>query len=219
MTVVGELWGGPSVDDFDVVVVGSGPAGCSAAIMLGRNGLQVALLEAHRDANHYKRLCTHSIRSSALPTHPPARSGQRLRRDRRRAPAREGMDEVRLDSRTGQGDKSMGTTFDGMILDPLLRATAAATPGVELMLGARVRELTRSGGRINGVVADVEGTQRRIGGHAGGRRRRLFIENRRPGRTSREPPRPNSRFAYQATYRNVKAPTAGQVGSGTGSLT
>ena len=55
-------------DDFDVIVVGSGPAGCTAAIMLGRNGLRVALLEAHRDVNHYKRLCTHSIRSSALPT-------------------------------------------------------------------------------------------------------------------------------------------------------
>jgi choline dehydrogenase-like flavoprotein len=55
-------------DTFDVVVVGSGPAGCAAAIRLGREGLTVALLEAHRDVNYYKRLCTHSMRSSELPT-------------------------------------------------------------------------------------------------------------------------------------------------------
>jgi flavin-dependent dehydrogenase len=54
-------------DMFDVVVVGSGPAGCAAAMLLGREGLTVALLEAHRDVNHYKRLCTHSMRSSVLP--------------------------------------------------------------------------------------------------------------------------------------------------------
>ena len=55
-------------DTFDVVLVGSGPAGCAAAILLGREGLKVALLEAHRDASYYKRLCTHSMRSSMLPT-------------------------------------------------------------------------------------------------------------------------------------------------------
>ena len=52
----------------DVVVVGSGPAGCTAAILLGRAGLSVALLEAHKDPAHYKGLCTHSIRSATLPT-------------------------------------------------------------------------------------------------------------------------------------------------------
>ena len=55
-------------DTYDVVVVGSGPAGCTAAIFFGRKGLRVALRESHRDPNFYKRLCTHSIRSSAVPT-------------------------------------------------------------------------------------------------------------------------------------------------------
>ncbi len=109
--------------------------------MLGRNGLQVALLEAHRDANHYKRLCTHSIRSSALPTI-------------RRLGLDSALDEIgavrqheKAWTRYGWIHEPVKETDHGynirrMILDPLLRATAAATPGVELMMGARVRELT-----------------------------------------------------------------------------
>ena len=149
-------------DDFDVIVVGSGPAGCTAAIMLGRSGLRVGLLEAHRDVNHYKRLCTHSIRSSALPT--IRRLGLDTTFDElggvhqhEKAWTRFGWAHERVK------EQEHGYNIRRVTLDPFMRATAAATPGVELMLGARVRELTRSGGRINGVVADVEGTQRRIG--------------------------------------------------------
>jgi flavin-dependent dehydrogenase len=146
-------------DDFDVVVVGSGPAGCTAAIMFGRYGLRVALLEAHRDANHYKRLCTHSIRSSALPTI------RRLDLDS----AFDELGAVRHYEKawTRYGwihevkDTDHGYNIRRVTLDPFLRATAAATPGVELMLGARVRELTRTGGRVS--VSSLMSTERNGG--------------------------------------------------------
>ena len=55
-------------EKYDVIVVGASIAGCTAATFLARDGLKVALVEAHRDMDMYKRLCTHFIQSSATPT-------------------------------------------------------------------------------------------------------------------------------------------------------
>jgi 2-polyprenyl-6-methoxyphenol hydroxylase-like FAD-dependent oxidoreductase len=140
-------------------------AGCAAAMLLGREGLKVALLEAHRDVNHYKRLCTHSMRTSVLPT---------LRRL--------GLDEVFEDRGAVRQHEDTWTQYGWIrgvrpdwlpshgynvsrrVMDPIMRTTAAAVPGVELMLGARVTDLTfdRSG-RVDGVVASIDGSTRRIG--------------------------------------------------------
>jgi flavin-dependent dehydrogenase len=194
-------------DTFDVVLVGSGPAGCAAAILLGREGLKVALLEAHRDASYYKRLCTHSMRSSMLPT---------LRRL--------GLDEL-LEERGAvrQHERvwtqygwirearpewlpSHGYNVSRRVTDPLMRTTAAATPGVELMLGARVTDLTfdRSG-RVDGVAADINGSARRIGAKlvigADGYSSKVAQLASLPGKSW-----PNNRFVYFAEYRNVTVP-------------
>jgi 2-polyprenyl-6-methoxyphenol hydroxylase-like FAD-dependent oxidoreductase len=190
--------------NIDVVVVGSGPAGCTTAILLGRAGLTVALLEAHRDPSHYKRLCTHSIRSSATPT---------LRRL--------GLDAV-LDglnavhhresgwSKRGwlheRADAMHGYNIRRITLDPVLRATAAETPGVELVMGAKVRELTADAdGRVSGVVAEIGGEHRRFGSRlvigADGYTSKVAELAGLPGRVSA-----NNRFGYQAGYQNVELP-------------
>jgi 2-polyprenyl-6-methoxyphenol hydroxylase-like FAD-dependent oxidoreductase len=192
------------VDDFDVVVVGSGPAGCTAATLLGRNGLQVALLEAHRDRAHYKRLCTHSIRSSAMPT-------------LRRLGVVQGLDDlgaVHHHERgwTGHGwfHERVGTPHGynvrRLTMDPFLRATAAAVPGVEVIMGAKVRDVTTDAdGRISGVVADVAGVQQQIGARlvigADGYTSKVAALAGLPGKSW-----PNIRFAYQAGYLNVGVP-------------
>jgi 2-polyprenyl-6-methoxyphenol hydroxylase-like FAD-dependent oxidoreductase len=51
---------------FDAVVVGGSLAGCATAILLGRAGLQVALVERHEAPLAFKHLCTHYIQASAL---------------------------------------------------------------------------------------------------------------------------------------------------------
>jgi flavin-dependent dehydrogenase len=188
----------------DVVVVGSGPAGCTAAILLGRAGLSVALLEAHKDPAHYKRLCTHSIRSATLPTL------KRLGLDE----LMDGLGAVRHHENgwTNRGwirertEVAHGYNIRRVTLDPALRATAAAVPGVELTMGARVRELISDrDDRMAGVVAEIGGKQQRILSRivvgADGYTSKLAELAGLAGKIS-----PNSRFGYQAGYRNVSLP-------------
>jgi menaquinone-9 beta-reductase len=52
-------------EQFDVVVVGAGPAGCAAAALLAADGRRVALLD--RGAVPHPRLCTHAIMPGGLP--------------------------------------------------------------------------------------------------------------------------------------------------------
>ena len=194
-------------DTFDVVLVGAGPAGCAAAMLLGREGLSVALLEAHRDANYYKRLCTHSMRSSVLPT---------LRRL--------GLDEL-LDERGAVRQHesvwtkygwvrgahpnwlpSHGYNVSRRVMDPLMRTAASTTPGVDLMLGARLTDLTFGRtGRVDGVLADINGSARRIGAKlvigADGYSSKVAQLASLPAKSW-----PNNRFVYFAEYRNVVVP-------------
>lgn len=55
----------PGARDFDVAIVGASLAGCAAAILLGRQGARVALIERRPDPSAYKVLCTHYIQASA----------------------------------------------------------------------------------------------------------------------------------------------------------
>src|SRR5437016_12975113 len=52
----------------DVVVVGAGLAGCTAATLYGRADLSVVLVETHADASTFKRSCTHFIQPNAVGT-------------------------------------------------------------------------------------------------------------------------------------------------------
>jgi 2-polyprenyl-6-methoxyphenol hydroxylase-like FAD-dependent oxidoreductase len=195
-------------DGFDAVVVGSGPAGCTAAILLGRAGARIALLEAHRDSAHYKRLCTHSIRSSALPTI------QRLGVE----PALEELGAVRAHENsctefgwireTGVPRRrpDHGLNVRRQTLDPLMRATAAAVPGVRLMTGTRARGLTRDeAGRVNGVVAETGGQPCEIRARfvvgADGNSSKIAELAKLDGEATSNP-----RFGYFAGYRGVRTP-------------
>lgn len=194
-------------EEFDVVVVGSGPAGCTAAILLGRRGLKVALLESHRGADHYKRLCTHSIRSSVWPTLHRLGLDEALEqrgavRSREHAWTRHGWVRQTPTARR----REPGYNISRRALDPLLRSTAAGTPGVTLMQGARVIQLSFDHrGRVNGVLADTDGSVRRIGAAlvvgADGRTSKVAELASLPGRRWR-----NDRFVYFAEYRNVALP-------------
>ena len=53
---------------YDAVVVGGSLAGCTGAILLARQGARVALVEKQPDPAAFKRVCSHFIQASAVPT-------------------------------------------------------------------------------------------------------------------------------------------------------
>jgi len=192
-------------DGYDTVVVGAGPAGCAAAIFLGRMGLRVALIETHKNPDYFKRLCSHSIRGGTLPTI------KRLGIDR----DLEELGAVRHHERgwSKQGwfheravDGHHGYNIRRVVLDPFMRSAAASVPGVDLMMGTRVRDLTADRhGRVDGVVVESSGERNRLGARlvigADGYSSKVADFAELPAKRW-----PNRRFGYMAGYRNVGLP-------------
>jgi menaquinone-9 beta-reductase len=137
---------------YDAVIVGGSLAGCAAATMLGRAGARVAVLEKSPDPAAFKRICSHFIQASAVPTlerlelvEPMIAAGALRSRFRARVPW--GWIEAPPET------AALAINLRREKLDPLVREMAAATPGVEVLLGQTVTELRRAGDEFGGVVA------------------------------------------------------------------
>jgi 2-polyprenyl-6-methoxyphenol hydroxylase-like FAD-dependent oxidoreductase len=193
-------------EEFDAVIVGASLAGSATAIMLGRAGARVALVEQRPDASAYKKVCSHYIQSSAVATlerlellEPMVRAGALRSRVRLHGPW--GWVEP-----TEKSSVPSGVNLRREVLDPLIRRTAAETPGVELMSGWKVGELLRDGESICGVTARAQN------GHTLQLRARLIVgADGRGSRVAklagvRESKHRNERFAYGA-YFEGPAPT------------
>ena len=141
--------------DYDVAVVGASLAGCATAIFLARSGARVALIEKSPNPQAFKHMCSHYIQASALGT---------LERLNLLDPIIEAggvRARTRLWTRWGGWIEPLehaaivpaGINLRRQLLDPLVRDAAGDTPGVELMLGLDVRELTHDGRRVSGLRA------------------------------------------------------------------
>jgi flavin-dependent dehydrogenase len=145
--------------DYDVVIVGASLAGCAAAIFLGRKGQRVALVEKQPDPKAFKRMCSHFIQASGVP------SIERL--DLLEPIMEAGGVRSRLQAWTEWGwikpppeKASYAVNLRREILDPMVREAAAATPGVELHLGKAATALVRDGEAFGGVtVRDKDGAE------------------------------------------------------------
>jgi flavin-dependent dehydrogenase len=154
----------PSVPDYDVAIVGASIAGCTAATFLARSGATVALLESHSDPLTYKRMCTHLIQPSASPT--IERLGMRGAIEEAGAQPNDLNIWTRFGWICADHDSAPAPLCDHPAwnirretFDPMLRELAAATEGVELMLGHTVTALLRDGGGAGantGVGAGAE---------------------------------------------------------------
>jgi 2-polyprenyl-6-methoxyphenol hydroxylase-like FAD-dependent oxidoreductase len=140
-------------EDYDAVIVGASLAGCASAMLLARDGARVALVEQRPDPSAYKRICSHYIQSSAV-------AGlERLGLLEPMMQAGAVRSRVRLHTPWGwieppaRSSVPSGVNLRREVLDPLIRETAAGTPGVDLILGHTVKELLREGGVVRGVLA------------------------------------------------------------------
>jgi len=185
--------------EYDAVIVGASLAGCAAATLLARDGARVALVEKQPDPRAFKKICTHFIQASAKPT---------LRRLDLLDPILEAgaVSYVgRLRTRWGwmepppdRAEPSL--TLRRMVLDPIVRDAAAATPGVELLLGRTAVAVQRDGDAFGGVtVRDRDGEETTLRGRlvvaADGRDSRLAALAGLEGKTL-----PHGRICYAAYY-------------------
>ena len=185
--------------DYDVAIVGASLAGCATAILLGRAGFSVALVEKRPDPGAFKRTCSHFIQASAVPAlerlgllDPIVAAGGL----RSRMPAWTPWGWIEAPpARAG-----LAVNLRRELLDPMLREAAASTPGVDLILGQGAQRLLRHGEVIGGLaVRDREGTETEL-------RARLVVGA--DGRDSHvaelagvaEKVLPHGRFAYGAYF-------------------
>jgi menaquinone-9 beta-reductase len=193
--------------DYDAAIVGASLAGCTTAILLARAGVSVALVEQRPDPGAYKKICTHFIQSSAVPTLERLGLLERMMR----VGALRGR--PRLHTPWGwieppaRSSVPMGVNLRRERLDPLLRTLAAETPGVELILGHTVRELVREQGAVRGVRArDPQGEtltlRARLIVGADGRDSRVAKLAEVPTRTKR-----HGRFAYGGYFEGPRPVT------------
>jgi menaquinone-9 beta-reductase len=185
--------------DYDAVIVGASLAGCTAAIFLAQQGVRVAVVEKQPDPAAFKRICTHYIQASAVPT--LERAGLLepiIAAGGLRSGFRAWTPWGRIAPPPDRASYSVNLRRE--VLDPLVRETAAGTPGVEMILGRTATGLLRSGGSFDGVaVRDRDGEETELRG-------RLVVGA--DGRDSKlaemagvkEKVLPHNRFAYGGYY-------------------
>lgn len=192
-------------EQYDVAIVGASMAGSVAALLYGRRGLKVALIERHSDPVAFKRVCTHLIQPSATPM---------LRRH--------GLDQVieeaggvtyHLNAWTRWGwirqadavggPQEMGYNVRRETIDPIFRRLAGQTPGVDLMLGHTAEGLIKQAGRVAGVRLRHDS-----GGHSEVRARLVVAADGRNSQVAEMAgvgalTMPNNRVAYGRYYRRM----------------
>lgn len=190
---------------YDVVVVGASLAGCTAAILFGRAGLKVALVEREAKPNAYKKICTHLIQSHAtsvierLGLLQPIEAAGGIRQT------------IEMWTQAGwirepwtpKERPRYGYNLRREKLDPLLRDLAVSTAGVDFMPGHSVREILVEDERPVGVATASIGesgyaVRGRLIVAADGRHSRTAALAGVTGKIAS-----NGRFSYSAYYSDL----------------
>ena len=196
---------------YDAVVVGASIAGCTTAIMFGRGGLRVALVERSRHLEAYKALCGHWILGGAKRTLERLGLWEEM--------LAHGAEAALPDMWSAGGWLTLPPDADipeaiclrRKTLDPMLRRIAGATPGVDLLMGHQALGLVEDGAGVVGVrVATPDGDERELQGRlvvgADGHRSKVAELAGVEGDVA-----PNERFFVWVYYRGVRFPRPGRA--------
>lgn len=137
-------------DRSEVVIAGASIAGTALAVLLGRQGVSVTVLEKSPKPEHYKVMCTHFIQAGATPV--LERLGLTETLDNAGA-VRNGLELWTADGGwVVAPDDQHGYSIRREKLDPMLRELAARTPNVTVCQGVTVTDLARdASGRPSGL--------------------------------------------------------------------
>lgn len=200
----------------DVLIVGGGIAGCTAALLFARHGLHVTVVEKKSRIDEYKKFCTHFIQPSALPVI------KRLNLDRiiesagglpNKADIWTKAGWIRSDNLYCQDqDLAHGYNIERRILDPTLRTVMCQNPLVRYMPGTSLISLQHDAqfpGKIDTAICkDLKGEsfelKARLVVGADGRHSKTASLLDNNGEVSI-----NSRFACFAYFRDVTLDSRG----------
>ena len=196
---------------YDAVVVGASIAGCTTAITFGRAGLRVALVERSRHLDAYKALCGHWILGGAKLTLERLGLWQEMLAHGAEAALPELWSAAGWLTLPPNAGIPEAICLRRSTLDPMLRHIAAATPGVDLLMGHPAVGLVKGDGRVAGVrVTTPAGGERELRGRlvvgADGHRSKVAELAGVVGDVA-----PNERFFVWAYYRGVRFRRAGRA--------
>jgi 2-polyprenyl-6-methoxyphenol hydroxylase-like FAD-dependent oxidoreductase len=193
-------------EQTDVVIAGGSVAGCALAALLGRQGINVTVLEKSPKPEHYKVVCSHFIQAGATPVL------QRLGIDatmERAGALRNGLDVWTAAGWYPMPDDDHGYNLRREKLDPMLRELAARTPNVEVRQGVTVDAVARDaagrpcglrGRTTNGEEVAIDA---KVVVGADGRGSSIARLANIPGRVL-----PHGRFGYMGYYEGLELESA-----------
>jgi menaquinone-9 beta-reductase len=148
------------IQDFDIIIIGGGIAGCATAILYGKLGFKVGVFEAHGDINAWKAHCSHFILPGSQPILREIGIWDTL------LAAGAVQNHLALwscggwivsNKRTHPDYQHLNVTRK--TLDPMVRHQAMNTPNVSFYFKSQLKSLLRADQRINGVEIQQDSQQ------------------------------------------------------------